>query len=113
MHRLFCGRVWSVARRMHRRQTHGRLSACDERQPGSGKSLDRELWMWILPRDPRGSHGARHGRTIIAGELPNTPANLKAWIMNPVEIEPGTAMPNLGVTDGQAHDIAAYLYTLR
>jgi cytochrome c len=52
-------------------------------------------------------------RTIIAGELPNTPANLKAWIMNPVEIEPGTAMPNLGVTDGQAHDIAAYLYTLR
>lgn len=52
-------------------------------------------------------------RTIIAGELPNTPANLEAWIRNPVAIEPGTAMPNLGVTDSQAHDMAAYLYTLR
>jgi cytochrome c2 len=52
-------------------------------------------------------------RTIIAGELPNTPANLVAWIKNPVEIEPGTAMPDLGVTDSQARDMAAYLYTLR
>jgi hypothetical protein len=24
-----------------------------------------------------------------------------------------TAMPDLGVTDSQAHDMAAYLYTLR
>ena len=52
-------------------------------------------------------------RTIIAGELPNTPANLMAWIKNPVAIEPGTAMPDLGVTDSQARDMAAYLYTLR
>ncbi len=52
-------------------------------------------------------------RTIIAGELPNSPANLAAWIQNPVKIEPGTAMPNLGVTASQAHDMAAYLYTLR
>lgn len=52
-------------------------------------------------------------RTIIAGELPNTPDNLVRWIENPPAIEPGTAMPNLGVTDSQAHDIAAYLYTLR
>ncbi len=52
-------------------------------------------------------------RTIIAGELPNTPPNLESWIKNPVAIEPGTAMPNLRVTDSQAHDMAAYLYTLR
>jgi cytochrome c len=52
-------------------------------------------------------------RTIIAGELPNTPGNLAEWIQNPVGIEPGTAMPNLGVTESQAHDMAAYLYTLR
>ena len=52
-------------------------------------------------------------RTIIAGELPNSPANLVAWIKNPVAIEPGTAMPDLGVTDSQARDMAAYLYTLR
>lgn len=52
-------------------------------------------------------------RTIIAGELPNTPENLERWIENPPAIEPGTAMPNLGVTPAQARDMAAYLYTLQ
>jgi cytochrome c1 len=52
-------------------------------------------------------------RTFIAGELPNTPENLVNWIRNPQAIEPHTAMPALGVTDQQARDIAAYLYTLR
>jgi cytochrome c1 len=51
-------------------------------------------------------------RHYIAGELLNTPNNLVAWIKNPQEIEPGTAMPNLGVTQEHALDIAAYLYTL-
>lgn len=52
-------------------------------------------------------------RTFIAGEVPNTPDYLVRWIMVPQSIEPGTAMPNLGVTEGQARDMAAYLYTLR
>lgn len=52
-------------------------------------------------------------RTMIAGELPNTPQNLIEWIMNAPSVEPKTAMPNLGISDAQAHDIAAYLYTLR
>ena len=52
-------------------------------------------------------------RTIIAGELPNTPENLVRWIENPPAIEPGTAMPNLGVPEGKARDMAAYLYTLQ
>jgi cytochrome c len=52
-------------------------------------------------------------RTFIAGELPNTPENLEKWIENPPSVEPHTAMPNLGVGDEQARDIAAYLYTLR
>jgi cytochrome c len=52
-------------------------------------------------------------RTMIAGELPNSPDNLVHWIRNPKEVEPGTAMPNLGLTDYEAHDVAAYLYTLR
>lgn len=51
-------------------------------------------------------------RRIIAGEVPNDPARLITWITVPQSIEPGTAMPNMGVTDGQARDIAAYLYTL-
>lgn len=52
-------------------------------------------------------------RTCVAGEVPNTPRFMVRWIENPQAIEPGTAMPNLGVSDAQARDIAAYLYTLR
>jgi cytochrome c2 len=52
-------------------------------------------------------------RTYIAGEVPNTPDFLIRWIEMPQAIEPGTAMPNLGVTEGRARDIAAYLYTIK
>ena len=53
------------------------------------------------------------GRAILAGQLPNTPTNMIRWVRDPQAVEPGTAMPNLGVTEQQARDIAAYLYTLR
>jgi cytochrome c len=52
-------------------------------------------------------------RTMIAGELPNSPENLIRWIRDPKAVEPGTAMPTLGLTEYEAHDVAAYLYTLR
>ncbi|HEV8580441.1 MAG TPA: c-type cytochrome [Thermoanaerobaculia bacterium] len=52
-------------------------------------------------------------RTHLAGRLPNTPDNLMRWIRDPQGIQPGTAMPSLGVTERDGRDIAAYLYTLR
>jgi cytochrome c len=52
-------------------------------------------------------------RAFIAGEVPNNSQFLVRWISVPQAIEPGTAMPNLGVSEAQARDIAAYLYTLR
>ena len=52
-------------------------------------------------------------RTMVAGYLPNTPDQLVRWITAPQSVAPGNAMPNLGVTDRDARDIAAYLYTLR
>jgi cytochrome c1 len=52
-------------------------------------------------------------RSIIAGEVPNTPANLIRWIQVPQSIEPTTAMPNLSVSEAEAKNIAAYLYTLQ
>jgi cytochrome c1 len=52
-------------------------------------------------------------RTYIAGELPNTAPNLVRWVQSPTTVEPGTAMPVLGLTDQEARDVAAYLYTLR
>jgi cytochrome c2 len=52
-------------------------------------------------------------RTYIAGELANSEDNMHRWIEDPQAVEPGTAMPNLGVTPRDAADITAYLYTLR
>ncbi|SCF35801.1 Cytochrome c [Micromonospora purpureochromogenes] len=51
-------------------------------------------------------------RSYVAGQLPNNADNLRRWISDPQAVEPGTAMPNLGVTAIDAQDIAAYLYTL-
>ena len=51
-------------------------------------------------------------RTFIAGTLRNEPASLTLWIRYPDHVQPGTAMPTLGVTEPHARDIAAYLYTL-
>jgi putative membrane protein len=51
-------------------------------------------------------------RGMIAGIVPNTPDEMVRWIVMPQSMSPGNAMPNLGVSDGQARDIAAYLYPL-
>jgi cytochrome c2 len=73
----------------------------------------------VIPgvRGARGSVGpplAAYGANVyVAGKYPNTPEFLVRWIMDPPELAPETAMPALGVTEDQAHDIAAYLYTLR
>jgi len=52
-------------------------------------------------------------RTYIAGNFPNVPDQLVSWILSPPSMKPKTAMPQLGLTDQQARDAAAYLYTLR
>jgi cytochrome c len=52
-------------------------------------------------------------RYYIAGELTNTPNNLMLWIQHPRQVESHTAMPEMGVTEQDSRDIAAYLYTLR
>ena len=52
-------------------------------------------------------------RAYVGGVVPNRPQNLVAWILNPPGIDPLTAMPATGVSEAEARDIAAYLYTLR
>jgi sulfur-oxidizing protein SoxX len=65
---------------------------------------------------PRGEvGGSLHGfanRPLIAGRLRNQPDTLVAWLRNPPVLAPDTAMPATGLTQGQARDVAAYLYTL-
>ena len=52
-------------------------------------------------------------RAYLVGQLPNTPENMIRWIRYPQQISPYSAMPSMGVTEAEARDMAAYLYTLR
>lgn len=65
---------------------------------------------------PRGEVGGSLAgfadRPLIAGRLPNQPRTLVAWLRDPPALSPGTAMPSTGLSQTQARDVAAYLYTL-
>ncbi len=50
---------------------------------------------------------------LAAGILENTPANMAKWLKNPQAIKPGALMPNPGLTQAQADDLAAYFATLK
>src|SRR3954465_12144641 len=50
-------------------------------------------------------------RVIVAGHLANNPPNMEHWIRDPQQVSPGTAMPDLNVSQGDARDITAFLYT--
>ena len=52
-------------------------------------------------------------RSHRAGRLENTPTEMIRWIQHPQAIVPGNVMPELGVPEQEARDMAAYLYTLR
>lgn len=52
-------------------------------------------------------------RRLIAGLLPNTPPELVRWLRTPQSVLKDNAMPNMGLTEQQARDVAAYLYTLK
>jgi cytochrome c2 len=52
-------------------------------------------------------------RRLIAGTLANTQGNLAQWLRETQKVKPGTAMPQLGVVEQDALDMAAYLGTLQ
>jgi putative membrane protein len=52
-------------------------------------------------------------RLYVAGVVPNAPDELVRWIRFPHAVDPRTVMPETGVSDAEARDMAAYLYTLR
>ncbi|OZA93657.1 MAG: cytochrome C [Erythrobacter sp. 34-65-8] len=49
---------------------------------------------------------------LIAGQLPNRPDVLAAFVRNAPAAKPGSTMPAMPVTPQQAEDIAVYLYGL-
>ena len=50
-----------------------------------------------------------HERAYLGGVLPNTPENMAQWIRHPQRFDPRTTMPAMGMTEGQARDMVAYL----
>ncbi|MEO8126070.1 MAG: cytochrome c oxidase assembly protein [Bryobacteraceae bacterium] len=58
---------------------------------------------------PLGEFGQR---AFVAGMLRNNPENLVKWLREPQSIVPGNAMLDMGVTEQDARDLAAYLYAL-
>ena len=57
--------------------------------------------------------GGIASRVYVGGVVTNTPDHMIRWLEDPRSISPKTAMPNLGVTHGDAANIASYLYTLK
>jgi cytochrome c2 len=50
--------------------------------------------------------------TIAGDQIQNTPDNMARWIMDPQAMKPGSGMQALGVTNQEARDLAAFLYSL-
>ncbi len=50
---------------------------------------------------------------LISGRLPNQPDILVRFLRNAPALDPQTAMPPMPITEPEARDVAAYLYTLR
>ena len=51
--------------------------------------------------------------TFAGGMIPNTEANLKAWIDDPQQIKPGCDMPALKLSTQEIEQVVAYLVTLK
>lgn len=52
-------------------------------------------------------------RQYIAGMLPNSLENMSVWLQNPQGVVPGNAMPDMGIDEKDARDMAAYLLLLQ
>ena len=50
-------------------------------------------------------------RVYVGGVLNNTADNLVQWIVSPPKFSPRTAMPVTGISEAEARDVAAYLYS--
>ncbi|MES2035381.1 MAG: c-type cytochrome [Pseudomonadota bacterium] len=80
-------------------------------QAGCGACHDVPGLDW--PRGTVGGPLAGFGsRTLIAGRFPNQPDVLVTWLRDAPSLSPTTGMPPMPITDAQARDVAAYLYTL-
>ena len=50
-------------------------------------------------------------RVYVGGVVTNSPDNLVRWIVSPQAFSPRSAMPATGISESEARDVAAYLYS--
>lgn len=90
--------------------------------PGAGRQVITSIGCGachVIPGVPgaRGTVGPTLAgfaeRDYIGGVVPNRPALLVQWVRDAPSLAPDTAMPDLPLTQPQARDVAAYLYTLQ
>jgi cytochrome c oxidase subunit 2 len=63
-------------------------------------------------KGPTLTHLASRG-TIAAGTLPNSRANLTAWVIDPSALKPGALMPSIPLYGDELQALIAYLESLR
>jgi cytochrome c oxidase subunit 2 len=51
--------------------------------------------------------------TLASGVIPNTAANLRAWVKDPQPIKPGNLMPNMQLNSRELDEVVLYLSTLK
>jgi cytochrome c1 len=49
--------------------------------------------------------------TLAGAAVPNSPQTMVAWLMNPSAVKPDARMPNLGLTQQEAQDLTAFLFS--
>lgn len=105
----------------HQRETMARARDLTGGDPDRGKLVARTLGCvacHVMPgiRGPESKVAPPlsgfFGRKFVAGATSNQPENLIRFIRNPRAVAPASAMPDVGATETQARDLAAYLYTL-
>lgn len=52
-------------------------------------------------------------RGLVGGVVRNDTEHLAQWLQDPRAIDPKSGMPNLGIDENEARDIAAFLDLLR
>jgi cytochrome c1 len=96
------------------------LPGHDRREYDTRGGGNTPIWLWgchTIPGIP-GGDGKVGGpladirqRVYVGGVLTNTPNNLIQWIVSPQVFSPRSAMPATGISEPEARDIAAYLYS--
>lgn len=90
----------------------------DEGDPELGAEIFMQMCASCHTHEDIGATGALPGapnltnfedQPDIADVIENTPENLAAWLDDPPAIKPGTAMPNLPLSEGEIQHLIAFL----